>query len=197
MDEKTINTYNQMALEYDKETIDFWELFPRTFVDRFIELAGKEVLDIGSGPGRDGLILQEAGKEVVCADASKAMVELSSGRGLRSVIADFTKLPFENESFDAAWSYTAFLHVPKKDVGAPLDEAYRILRPSGIFGLGMIEGDFDGYRDSSGVDMPRWFSHYEKSELEKLICGHGFEAVYFEQFKPRSRNYLNFIFRKR
>jgi ubiquinone/menaquinone biosynthesis C-methylase UbiE len=80
MDKQTIDTYNKRAKEYDDETVDFWNLFPRTFLDRFIELSGKEIVDVGSGPGRDGLLLQQAGKEIVCVDASEAMVKLSEER---------------------------------------------------------------------------------------------------------------------
>lgn len=196
MDQQTIDTYNKMAKEYDDETVDFWEHFPRTFVDKFIELSGKKIVNIGSGPGRDGLLLQQAGKEVVCVDASEAMVKLSSERGLESVLAGFDKLPFENESFDGVWSYTAVLHIPKKSIDTPLNEIFRVLKPSGIFALGLIEGDSEEYKESSGVDMPRWFSFYQKDEVENLCKAHSFELIYFETFKPRSKNYLNFIFRK-
>lgn len=196
MDQQTIDTYNKMAREYDDETVDFWDKFPRTFLDKFIELSGKKVIDIGSGPGRDGLLLQEAEKEVVCVDASEAMIKLSSERGLESVLAEFDKLPFEDRLFDGAWSYTALLHIPKKEINTPLNEIFRVLKSFGFFALGLIEGDSEEYKESSGVDMPRWFSFYQKDEVEDLCKKHGFELVYFETFKPRSKNYLNFIFRK-
>ncbi len=80
MDKQTINTYNKMAKQYDEETVDFWDRFPRTFLNRFVRLSGIKILDVGSGPGRDGLLLQQAGKKVVCVDASEAMVKLSSER---------------------------------------------------------------------------------------------------------------------
>jgi len=47
-----------MAKEYDDETIDFWEQFPRTFLEKFTKLSGKKILDVRSGPGRDGSLLQ-------------------------------------------------------------------------------------------------------------------------------------------
>src|SRR3989339_851161 len=196
MDQQTINTYNRMSQEYDDETADFWERFPRTFLDKFIKLSGNKILDVGSGPGRDGLILQQAGKDVVCVDASEAMVKLSADRGLNSIVASFDNLPFENNSFDGVWSYTALLHIPKKSIDIPLQEIFRILKPSGIFALGLIEGDTEGYKESSEVTMPRWFSFYQKDEVENLCQKHGFELVYFETFKPGSKPYLNFIFRK-
>jgi ubiquinone/menaquinone biosynthesis C-methylase UbiE len=113
MDQQTIDTYNRLAKEYDDETIDFWNQFPRTFLDKFVELSGMRIVDIGSGPGRDGLLLQQAGKEVVCTDASEAMVKLSTERGLKSVLAGFDNLPFEDQLFDGVWSYTSLLHIPK------------------------------------------------------------------------------------
>ncbi len=185
-----------MAEEYDHETIDFWENFPRTFLDKFIELTGKKILDVGSGPGRDGLLLQKANKEVVCLDASEAMVELSSERGLKSVLGRFDRLPFENESFNGVWSYTSLLHVPKENIETPLEEISRVLPPLGFFALGLIEGDTEEYRKSSGVEMPRWFSFYQKDEVINLCKKNNFDLVYFESFKPRSKNYLNFIFQR-
>lgn len=196
MDKQTIDTYNKMAKEYDDETIDFWDQFPRTFINKFVEHSGNKIVDVGSGPGRDGLLLQQAGKEVVCVDASEAMVKLSSERGLKSVLARFDNLPFKNNSFDGVWSYTALLHIPKKSISTPLKEISRVIKPSGIFALGLIEGNTEEYKESSGVDMPRWFSFYQKDEVENICKEHGFELVYFETFKPRSKNYLNFIFQK-
>lgn len=196
MDKQTIDTYNRMAQEYDAETADFWERFPHTFLDQFVAASGKRVLDVGSGPGRDGLLLKNLGKDVVCLDASEEMVRISKERGLGSVVADFSLLPFEDQAFDAVWSYTALLHIPKQDIGNALSEISRVLTPEGVFGLGLIEGDTEEYRESSGVNMPRWFAFYQKEEIQSLVQKYGFELVYFESFKPRSKNYLNFIFRK-
>jgi len=194
MDQRTIDTYNQLATEYDEETTDFWERFPRTFLDEFIRRSGKTVLDVGSGPGRDGLLLQQAGKAVICLDASEAMVRLSSGRGLISVLGDFNALPFADAQFDAVWSYTALLHVPKASAGTALDEVRRVLKPDGMFALGLIEGEGERYRESAGVGMPRLFSYFQKEEAENLCKKHGFELAYFEAFKPGSRTYMNFVF---
>lgn len=197
MDKKTITTYNKTALEYDEETSTFWDRFPRTFIDKFAQLAKEKVLDIGSGPGRDGMILKEKGLDITCLDASEAMVKLCQEKGLKAILGDFNKLPFENETFDAVWAYTSLLHVPKAEVDKPIDEIKRVLKDKGILGLGLIEGDTEEYKESSGVNMPRWFSFYKKDEIESILKNHGFEQLYFEEFKPGSKNYLNFIYRKK
>jgi len=196
MDQQTINTYNQLAKEYDAETTDFWDRFPRTFFDKFIELSKEKILDVGSGSGRDGLILQKAGLDVICLDASESMIRISTERGLKSILGDFNSLPFENEGFDGVWAYTSLLHVPKSKVEKPILEIQRVLKLNGIFGLGLIEGETELYRESSGVDKPRWFSFYKKEEVKDLLAKHGFEIVYFEEFKANTKNYLNFISKK-
>jgi len=196
MDKTTIDTYNRTALDYDAETTGFWNLFPRTIIDTFAEKTNGRVLDVGSGPGRDGLILKEKGLDVVCLDASEAMVALSTSRGLTSVVGDFCKLPFPDETFGGVWAYTALLHVPKSDIDTALSEIARVLAKDGVLGLGLIEGDTELYRESSDIQLPRWFSYYRKEEIESLLQKHGFTVLYFEQFKPASKNYLNFISRK-
>lgn len=196
MDPQTIDTYNKRAKEYDEETIDFWDQFPRTFLDKFIELSGHTVANIGSGPGKDGLLLKDAGKEVTCVDASEAMIALSIARGLTSIKATADDLPFDDQLFDAVWSYTTLLHIPKKDIGASLAEIARVIKPQGIFALGLIEGQTESYKQSSGVDLPRLFTLFTKDEVIELCGQHGFDLVYFDTFKPASKNYLNFIFKK-
>ncbi len=196
MDKKTINTYNKLAQEYDDETKGFWESFPHTIIDKFVQLTEGKVLNVGSGPGRDGIILRDAGLDITCLDASEEMVKLSAKRGLHSVVGDFNNLPFEDQSIDGVWAYTSLLHVPKSSVDQSLSEIHRVLKVGGTFGLGLIEGDGELYRESSGVNLPRWFSFYKKQEVEDLLKKHGFEIIYFEEFKPGSKNYLNFIAKK-
>lgn len=197
MDRQTVDTYNKMAKEYDNETAIFWNLFPKTFLDTFVELSGEKIIDIGSGPGRDGLLLKQVGKDIVCVDASEAMIKISSERGLPSLLASFESLPFQENFFDGVWSYTTLLHIPKKSIHAPLREIFRVLKPSGIFALGLIEGDTEEYRESSGVNTLRWFSFYKKDEVINLCQQHNFELIHFETFKPKTKNYLNFIFQKK
>lgn len=193
MDRQTIDTYDELAEEYDRETADFWERFPRGIIDKFIEKVQGKVLDVGSGPGRDGLILKERGISVTCLDASSAMVKLSAARGLTSVQGDFSELPFADGSFEGVWAYTSLLHVAKAEIGSPMGEIKRVLRLGGVFGLGLIEGDKELYRESSGVGKPRWFSFYTESEVEELLAAHGFRIDYFEQFSVNTKSYLNFI----
>lgn len=194
MDKITIDTYNKSAQDYEDETKDFWDKFPSTIIDHFEKSCSKgKVLDIGSGPGRDGLLLKERGLDVVCLDASSAMVELCKQKGLNAVEGDFMNIPFAEASFQGVWAYTSLLHISKKDLDKALNEIKRVLKPGGIFGLGMIEGEQELYRHSSGVHLPRYFAFYSEKELTDILKKHGFKMIYFESFKPRNHRYLNYV----
>lgn len=86
--------------------------------------------------------------------------------------------------------------MPKAAVDQSISEVKRVLRAGGIFGLGMIEGESEDYRQSAGVKKPRWFSYYSEKEVRSLLEKHDFEVIYFEKFQPGSHHYLNFICRQ-
>lgn len=197
MDLVTIETYNALAKEYDDETVDFWNRFPGGFIDEFAKRISGSVLNVGSGPGRDSVLLREQGIDVTCFDASESMVKMTEAQGFQSILGDFESMPFADGEFDGVWAYTSLLHVPKTEIAQSVKEIYRVLKSGGVLALGMIEGEFDGYRASSGIDLQRWFSFYTKSELEKLLETHGFTIVYFMEYRPGTKNYLNFIAVKR
>ncbi|MCX6713137.1 MAG: class I SAM-dependent methyltransferase [Candidatus Vogelbacteria bacterium] len=199
MDPLTIETYEQEALEYDRETAPFWDQFPPAFIDDFAVLLPKpaRVLNSGSGPGRDGALLFAAGLNVICLDGSQRMVDMSKKRGLFSVQGDFLHLPFDEKSFDGVWAYTAFLHVKKTDFPRALYEASRMLRGKGILALGMIEGEGETYRQSSGVPLPRLFAYYQPAELERFLADAGFTVLSQSRFSPGGKyTYLNILAQK-
>lgn len=196
MDLVTINTYNQLAQAYDDETVDFWALFPGEFVDEFVKRISGKVLNVGSGPGRDSALLRDRGIDVTCLDASDAMIAMTEAQGFRSVLGDFESMPFADGEFGGVWAYTSLLHTPKSEVDRPMKEISRVLKSGGMLALGMIEGEFDDYRSSSGVGAPRWFSFYTKAEVESVLHRNGFEIAHFAEYRPGTKNYLNFIAKK-
>ena len=124
------------------------------------------------------------------------MIKICSEKGLSAIVGDFNNLPFPDQSFDGVWSYTALLHIPKSEIENPIREIKRVLKSGGLFGLGLIEGEGEIYKETAGVNMPRLFSFYKGDEVKELLKRNGFELLFFQTFKPGSKNYLNFIFKK-
>ena len=87
------------------------------------------VLEVGCGTG---LILERVAplaQRAVGIDLSDGMLEHSRRKGLDVVQASATDLPFEDRSFDVAYSFKVLSHVPELSVA--LSEMSRVIRPGG------------------------------------------------------------------
>ena len=195
---KTLQSYNKMAGVYDEGTAEFWEQFPTTVIDAFAEnLKGKKILDLGSGPGRDALLLKKRNLDVTCVDGSSSMCEMTKKLGFETIRADFRELSFPDESFDGVWAYTSLLHIPKEDMEEVLKKIHAILKSDGVFLVGMIQGEFEGdVRKEKWGDNLRYFKYYLPEELDTLVQSAGFQKVFSEKYRPHNNVYLNHIYVK-
>jgi len=97
---------------------------------------GANVLELGPGPGLTTDILQH---QVDCLTSIEIDARLAKSLKLRSsanniIIGDATCLPFAEASFSAVVSFTMLHHVPSTQLQNRLiAEAYRVLRPGGVF----------------------------------------------------------------
>jgi SAM-dependent methyltransferase len=90
---------------------------------------GRRLADIGGGTGNYALALRREGWEPAVVDRSAAMLAWAAAKGLETVEADAQRLPFQDETFDAATMISMLHHV--EDRGVALAEAQRVLRPGG------------------------------------------------------------------
>jgi SAM-dependent methyltransferase len=100
---------------------------------------GRRLADIGGGTGNYALALKREGWEPVVVDRSPAMLARAAAKGLEVVEADAQKLPFEDESFDAAMMISMLHHV--EDPSVALAEARRVLRRGGRLVLKGFTGE--------------------------------------------------------
>jgi SAM-dependent methyltransferase len=89
------------------------------------------LVDVGCGTGSYAAGLAELGWEVTGVDVSEDMLRRAGAKGVRTVRADATTLPFEDASFDAAIS--VFTHTDFDDFADAVGEVARVLRPDGPF----------------------------------------------------------------
>jgi SAM-dependent methyltransferase len=101
--------------------------------------SGRRALEIGCGPGRLMGPMSRHFAEIHGVDISEEMIELARER-LRSIpnarlhVTPGSDLAmFGDDSFDFAYSYTVFQHIPSRDVVLNyLRESRRVLKPGGI-----------------------------------------------------------------
>lgn len=104
--------------------------------------SGMSLLDCGCGPGSItvGLASVVSPGEVVGVDLGGSQVEAAQIhaadlglRNLRFQVANVTKLPFEDGSFDAVFTHTLLSHLVNVDLG--IAEIFRVLKPGGVFAV--------------------------------------------------------------
>lgn len=164
------DAYNRSAGDRERGSLAPWKRDER---QRFLELLrdeGKQVLlEIGAGTGKDGLFFEQHGLDVTCTDLSPAMVALCRQKGLRAHVRDFLNLGFAPDSFDAVYALNCLLHVPKRTLPAVLEAIHHLLRPGGLFYLGVYGG-----RDSEGIwadddhEPKRFFSFHTDDGIQEV-----------------------------
>jgi len=81
-------------------------------------LAGRHVLDVGTGTGRAAIVLASAGARVTGVDASQEMLRVARERATARQVAvafapgDAHALPFADRAFDRAVSLRVLMHTP-------------------------------------------------------------------------------------
>ena len=167
--------------EYNDELLDYLQLFrgegflspggadeTRRVLDR-VDIAGKEVLEVGCGLGGCCLIIagERGAKRVHGLDVEPIVIEralaLTAQAGLEGRISfqnvEPGPLPVAPGSFDVIFSKDAFCHIEDKEM--LYSELFRVLRPGGCIAIGdwMVssEGAYSGamraFVESTGLSL--------------------------------------------
>ncbi|MEV0619628.1 class I SAM-dependent methyltransferase [Nonomuraea sp. NPDC050404] len=159
-----------------------WKLAEReAFLGRLKGDGCGRLLEVGAGTGQDSAYFKENGLEVVAVDLSPAMVSLCREKGLEAHVMDFLRLDFAPGSFDAVYAMNCLLHVPDSDLPAVMEAVRAVVRPGGLFFVGVYGGGSltgEGLFEEDDHEPPRFFSFRGDEELQGFARG-AFEIVDF------------------
>ncbi len=130
--------------------------------------AGKNVLDIGSGPGAFALWMKEKGYTVLCIDPSEEMIERCKKKGLSTQKTNFQQFQSEG-SYDIITAVSSLIHLPRNEQKAAFKKITSLLKEEGILFLSMILGDFEGELDPTQTGDQRYFCFIQEEELLNLV----------------------------
>ena len=88
------------------------------------------------------------------------------------------------------------LHLPKTNLNPVLTKINLLLKPQGIFYIGMKEGTFEGFVENPKYPgQKRYFAHYTAEELETELRKQ-FQIKNFSRTITESNTFINYLCRK-
>ena len=162
-DQKTLDVYDKHISDYEKLIA---KEFKDTNLDTFMKMIEKEgkVLDLGCGTGSASLELLKKGFSPFPVDASLEMVKVAESLlkiKVRKISFDEVD---EYDFYNAIWANFSLLHTTKNQFGNILKRLFFALKEEGILFFSLKQGAGES-RDKLG----RFYSYYEKSEVEKYL----------------------------
>ena len=154
--------------------------------------AGRQALDIGTGPGHDAVFLIQQGFNVIGIDISPSAVKLArenaSHAGLFGFFqtGDIRKIPVEDQFIDFANDRGCFHVLEPQDRAAAASEVSRVLRRGGLYLLHVFSD-----KEPPGEGPHR----FTRKELDNLFQPEFkilqfWEGVFEGSRKPKSYNLL-------
>ncbi|HUV36821.1 MAG TPA: class I SAM-dependent methyltransferase [Patescibacteria group bacterium] len=161
---------------------------------RVVSPAGKRMLEVGAGTGRDGIELARQGAFVVSLDYSPSSLrmirsQLAGGERVVLCCGDACALPFRDGVFDVVFHQGLLEHF--RSPGTLVAENHRVLRSDGLV-LVDVPQRYHYYSlvKHIMIALGRWFAGWETEysigQLEQLLRSHSFSIVrsYGEWLNP-------------
>jgi SAM-dependent methyltransferase len=153
----------------------------RADIEDFVERigAGGRVLEIGSGGGRDALLMEELGLRVRRTDITPGFVALLREQGFDADLLDplVDDLPTAEGPYDGVWANASLLHVRRVDLPTVLARLARVTRVGGLLRMSLKEGDGEGWSTHGSVRNRRHFTYWRATDVERLVANSGWTGV--------------------
>jgi SAM-dependent methyltransferase len=190
-------SYDGRADERDQAKKAEWKVRERSAFLEWLRPQGcRRLLEIGAGTGQDSVFFQQHGLEVVATDLSPAMVARCRDKGVDARVMDFRRLDFPTAWFDAVYALNCLLHVPNADLPEILEGIRRLIKPGGLFFLGVYGGGGEeGLAQHDRHDPPRFFSWRTDQQIQQFVS-RSFEIVDFHVLEPEGIHFQSLTLRR-
>jgi 2-polyprenyl-3-methyl-5-hydroxy-6-metoxy-1,4-benzoquinol methylase len=163
----------------------------RADIEEFVALvgAGARVLEIGSGGGRDALVMEELGLVVRRTDITPAFVTLLREQGHDCDLLDprVDDLSSAEGPYDAVWANASLLHVARAELPAVLSRLAAVTRDGGLLRISLKEGDGEDWSTHGSITRPRHFTYWQAAALDGVVTAAGWSDVVIRSGVPGTR----------
>jgi ubiquinone/menaquinone biosynthesis C-methylase UbiE len=172
--------YDRLAEQYTQHLFDELRHKPldRELLDRLArETNGRQVCDMGCGPGQVARYLKDAGSDVFGLDLSPGMVaqaqRLNPGISFRQ--GNMLALDLPGASLVAIAAFYAIVNIPKQSLPAVFQEMHRVLQPNGLLLLAFhIGNEVIRPPELWGVRIAMDFFLFQPAEIQAGLKAAGF-----------------------
>jgi alkylated DNA repair protein alkB family protein 8 len=208
MDEINLNTYEAIASEFSTTRAYVWKC-----IKDFTSLMKDDtkLLEVGCGNGKNMEYLLDSGKGDVCGiDTCANFIEICKAKQLNVCLANSTRLPFSDGSFDAMMCIAMFHHLlTDEDRNQTMSEILRVLKPGS---LGLItcwatdQPENSKFSFSEGVNLVPWIGRKNTKKTMRYYYVYNeqmfreyfakFDKIEIEQIYNEVGNWI-LVFRKK
>ncbi|MBI4721250.1 MAG: class I SAM-dependent methyltransferase, partial [Chitinivibrionia bacterium] len=161
-------------------------------LERYADLRGARVLEVGAGTGKDSARIADEGGAVCALDYSEEalkLMERTAGSGVALICGDARALPFPDETFDIVFHQGLLEHF--RDPAALLREHVRVLKRGGVL-LVDVPQRYHYYTVlkhimmALGIWFAGWETEFSAGELRRAVEGAGMNVadIYGENLSP-------------
>ena len=180
-----IRAYDNDAQRRAKAKKQEWKKRERRVFLSYLQNEKKRtLLEIGAGTGNDSLYFKKHGLHVTTTDISPTHIQHCKKKGLRAIVLDVYDLHTLRKKYDAIYSLSCLLHVPKRDFRRILSKIKRSLKSGGLFYIGTYGGvDVEGVYKKDHCRPKRFFSLYYTEDMLSIVQKY-FKLEYFKSLTP-------------
>lgn len=166
------------------------------FLDGLAELVGAgEVLELGSGPGREARYLESRGLRVTRTDAVRSFVEMMREEGYEARLLDVRSADLGGP-YDAVLAHAVLLHLNRVEFGDVLGRIRRAVVEGGVLALTLKEGDGEAW-SLAKLDLPRHFTYWRAPAVVSVLSDTGWSVLSIEHIAGRTDAWLHVLARTR
>ncbi len=193
--QETIHAYDTYARALDVVYAENFKAYIQPHADHFLEhIPGKDLLDIGSGPGHAARYFQEKGMHVLCIDYSEQMIALCREKGLEAQCMDIENITLPENSYNGVWACASLLNLPKTNLPQALAQIHRVLKPEGIAYIILKEGEGEGFEtDPNYPNAQRYASYYSDDEMRALLEPQFTFMHFFRTWQKNGMVFINYL----
>jgi len=183
----TIDAYNQNINKYIEQTPLIHNgshvALLRWLDDALVHLPQPHnILEIGSGTGREAHYIQAKGFNILCSDAAQAFVNYLRINGQQAVLLNILKDNLE-DTYAMILMNAVAPHLTREDLRLVLEKVHKALVPGGLFVISAKQGYGEKWTTEK-LKAKRFIHYWQPKELVELVNYLGYETTFLESDIP-------------